>query len=218
MRDLNLWNAKGRELCPKTSRERARGLHEAQGHPPRRPRSREAATISLHCGLSRAQGFLTLGRRRTPTPLGSPGCPLPLPAPRLIQTVFPKPRAAPRFACESPFLTRRYRRRSLPGAAPNPPRGVGDRVGVSLLLAKQRSRRRRCQARGEPGARARSAPAGRPPNTRSPRACYARARLPPTQSTTPASAARPASCARQATLPLPVRTRRSSLRARAPVL
>lgn len=90
---------------------------------------------------------------------------------------WPSPGRAPRPTRASPFLTQRYRRRSLPGAAPSPPRGVGDRVGVSLLLSKQRSRRRRGQARGK-ASRARPLSFGRPPpqHTRSPRARHTRAR------------------------------------------
>lgn len=61
---------------------------------------------------------------------------------------------------------------------------------------------------GKPRARARTASAGRPPNTHAARAPSARAPASlSTQSTSAASAARRASCARLPTLPLPVRMR-----------
>lgn len=146
-----------------------------------------------------------LDPRAPPYPDPVPGASGPHPPWRFgsIQTVLPSP--VPR----SPRGPR-----SLPGAAgaaafPAPPPPLrtraGGRVGVSPLLTKQRSRRRRHGAR----VRLVRAPASAAPPLRLPRPRCARThRLPsPPQTASPASAARLVSCARRPALPLSVRMR-----------
>lgn len=141
--------------------------------------------------------FLTLGRRRTPAPLWAPAAPSPLGAPAPFKPSSQAPRHAPP-AARVPYLG--LPALSLSRRHPNPPRGVGDRVGVSPLLTKQRSRRRR---RAKSLARARPP---RPPPQHTPPAPPLRAHSPPPfppPVASSASATRPTSCARLSALPLP---------------
>lgn len=156
--------------------------------------------------------------------------PYPDPA-RVARLPPPPPGASASFKPSSPSpgrLVSPASLRSLPGGtgavaflAPPPTLHEGSGIEWASRFTSRNKEAVAAAAKrgGEPGARARSASAGRPPYTHGARAPATRvpASL-PSQSTTPASAARPASCARQPTLPLPVRTRGRSLRARAPAL